>query len=194
LKITADDEALVRRFQTGDEEAFTLLARRWEQPVFHMAYRLLGRTEDADEVRQLALLRMHRGLAEFNGDARVSTWVYRIVANLCRDARRARESEVRRTRRVLSERIRTEAVPAEQHDVSDEGDRIGRAMMELPSEIRAVLVLRHYHDMTFIEIAEVLDLPPTTVRSRALAGMKQLAEALGFLNRPGSNGARGERT
>jgi len=188
-----EDEALVRRLQSGDPGAFALLAQRWEAPVFQLAYRLLGRTDEAEDVRQLALLRMHTGLTNFDGRARVSTWVYRVVTNLCHDARRSRQSRQRGTRRVLVERMASEAVVDSHATSSDpDGEHVGRALLNLPGETRTIIVLRHYHDLTFVEIAKILELPETTVRSRATVGMKRLAETLGFLDPRKSGDQRGE--
>src|SRR6266851_3593794 len=79
------DEELVTRSRTGDSESFNQLVRRWERPIFALAYRTLGREEDARDVTQETFLRAFRALPGFKGDAKFSSWLYRIALNLCRD-------------------------------------------------------------------------------------------------------------
>src|SRR6201988_4254061 len=83
--MTWTDEELVARSKTGDAESFNQLVRRWERPIFALAYRTLGREEDARDVTQETFLRAFRALSGFKGDAKFSSWLYRIALNLCRD-------------------------------------------------------------------------------------------------------------
>src|SRR6478735_3220760 len=82
---TWTDEELVARSRTGDTESFNQLVRRWERPIFALAYRTLGREEDARDITQETFLRAFRALSGFKGDAKFSSWLYRIALNLCRD-------------------------------------------------------------------------------------------------------------
>src|SRR6266545_3759937 len=82
--MTWTDEELVARSRTGDTESFNQLVRRWERPIFALAYRTLGREEDARDVTQETFLRAFRALPGFKGDAKFSSWLYRIAVNLCR--------------------------------------------------------------------------------------------------------------
>lgn len=173
------DDRLVRRFQAGEERAFAEIVARWSDPIFELSMRILGHSDDADEIRQLAFLRMHRGLSGFQGDSRLSTWVYRIVVNLCKDALRSRAAAERRNRSAGTGGTLRLVPPASGDTASSE--EIAAAMSELQTDARAVIVLRHFHDMTFVEIASILDVPVTTVRSRAQAALRLLAERLGHL-------------
>jgi len=85
VPMTWTDEELVDRSKTGDTESFNQLVRRWERPIFALAYRTLGREEDARDVTQETFLRAFRALPGFKGDAKFSSWLYRIALNLCRD-------------------------------------------------------------------------------------------------------------
>src|SRR5919205_182155 len=76
---------MVARSKTGDTESFNQLVKRWERPIFALAYRTLGREEDARDVTQETFLRAFRALPGFKGDAKFSSWLYRIALNLCRD-------------------------------------------------------------------------------------------------------------
>ena len=83
--MTRTDEELVERATAGDLESFNQLVSRWERPIYALAYRTLGREEDARDVVQEAFLRAYRGLKGFKGQAKFSSWLYRITLNLCRD-------------------------------------------------------------------------------------------------------------
>src|ERR671913_928775 len=85
VPMTWTDEELVARSKTGDTESFNQLVKRWERPIFALAYRTLGREEDARDVTQETFLRAFRALRGFKGQAKFSSWLYRITLNLCRD-------------------------------------------------------------------------------------------------------------
>ena len=85
LHMTWTDEELVARSVGGDTESFNQLIRRWEKPIYALAYRVLGHEEDARDVCQEAFLRAFRALPGFKGEAKFSSWLYRIALNLCRD-------------------------------------------------------------------------------------------------------------
>src|SRR3982751_2983603 len=86
--MTWTEEELVGRSRKGDTESFNQLVRRWERPIFALAYRTLGREEDARDVTQETFLRAFRALPGFKGEAKFSSWLYRIALNLCRDLMR----------------------------------------------------------------------------------------------------------
>src|SRR5262245_57542931 len=93
--MTLTDEELVARSKAGDAESFNQLIKRWERPIFALAYRTLGREEEARDVTQEAFFRAFRALKGFKGDAKFSSWLYRIALNLCRDTmRRERRAPV----------------------------------------------------------------------------------------------------
>src|SRR6188472_4121955 len=93
--MTRTDEELVARSQRGDVESFNQLILRWERPIYALAYRVIGREEEARDVCQEAFLRAFRALPGFKGQAKFSSWLYRIALNLCRDwMRRQRRAPV----------------------------------------------------------------------------------------------------
>lgn len=174
------DEDLVRRFQSGDERAFEELVTRWNPPVLQLAFRMLGDLDGARDVRQMAWIQIYRGLQRFEGRARFSTWVYRIVLNLCHDRRRRHDrrgkaEELFRSRRDGAVSPRT---PAEENVERELARRVARAVVSLPPREREVVVLRQYHDLPFPAIAEILDAPVTTVKSRMARGLELLRTRL----------------
>jgi len=179
------DEELARRFREGDERAFEELVARWNEPLLQLAYRLTGDLDAAADLRQMAFLQTYRRLASFRGEARLSTWLYRVVLNLSRDRRRHAGADERLhngVRAEVSVNGRRVEPPAEAELVRREVvERVSRAVLELPAPEREVLVLRQYHELSFPAIAEVLDAPVTTVKSRMTRGMQHLRSRLAGL-------------
>lgn len=177
------DEELVRRHQEGDPGAFEAMVVRWNEPILQLATRLTGDVEEAKDVRQMALLKTYHGLANFEGRARFSTWVYRVVLNLCRDRKRGAEV---RTRSEAAVREREGDYVLEETGFHVARDRelaeiVARAVLALPAAEREVVVLRQYHELPFPAIAEILGAPVTTVKSRMTRGLELLRTRLATL-------------
>jgi RNA polymerase sigma-70 factor (ECF subfamily) len=178
------DEELVARSTGGDPESFNLLIKRWERPIYALAYRTIGREDDARDVVQEAFLRAFRGLGGFKGQAKFSSWLYRITLNLCRDwMRRQRRAPVVLTPDGVdlvelageSEGVETADAAVARKDLSR---AVARAMSVLPEEQRAAIVLKEYHDLTFQEIADLLGCPLSTVKTRLYQGLTVLRKEL----------------
>jgi len=179
------DEELVARATAGDTESFNQLVTRWERPIFALAYRTLGREEDARDVVQEAFLRAYRGLRGFKGQAKFSSWLYRITLNLCRDwQRRDRRAPLVQVPEGVDPSDMADAQPAPTESVEDLVARremskaVARAMAELPEEQRTAIVLKEYHDLTFQEIADMLECPLSTVKTRLYQGLSVLRRRL----------------
>src|SRR5215510_7530190 len=177
------DEELVLRFQGGDESAFEAMVARWNEPILQLATRLTGDLEEAKDVRQMALLKTYQGIGSFEGRARFSTWIYRVVLNLCRDKKRGNAA---RARIEASVREREGDYLLEETGFHVARDRelaqiVARAVLELPATEREVVVLRHYHELPFPTIAEILGAPVTTVKSRMSRGLFLLRARLAAL-------------
>lgn len=178
------DEELVARSMGGDLESFNQLVVRWERPIYALAYRVLGREEDARDVCQEAFLRAFRALKGFKGQAKFSSWLYRITLNLCRDwMRRERRAPVVQAPNGLdpldlaAEQAATETV----EDVAARRELarvVARAMAALPEEQRTAIILKEYHGLTFQEIADLLDCPLSTVKTRMYQGLTVLRRHL----------------
>jgi RNA polymerase sigma-70 factor (ECF subfamily) len=152
-----------------------------------LAYRVIGREEDARDVAQEAFLRAFRALGGFKGQAKFSSWLYRITLNLCRDwIRRERRTPIAQAPEGvdLIELAGAQA-PAESIEELVSRRQLGRAvekaMAMLPEEQRTAIILKEYHGLTFQEIADLLDCPLSTVKTRLYQGLsvlrKQLREA-----------------
>ena len=181
------DEELVARSRGGDLDSFNQLVLRWERPIYALAYRVIGREEDARDVAQETFLRAFRALGGFKGEAKFSSWLYRITLNLCRDwIRRERRTPLAQPPEGVDlVELAGEATPSESLEdlVSRKelGRAVAKAMGNLPDEQRTAIILKEYHGLTFQEIAELLDCPLSTVKTRLYQGLgvlrKQLAHA-----------------
>jgi RNA polymerase sigma-70 factor (ECF subfamily) len=179
------DEELVARSKTGDIYSFNQLVKRWERPIFALAYRTLGREEDARDVTQETFLRAFRALKGFKGDAKFSSWLYRIALNLCRDwMRRERRTPVV----AVPDGVEVEQLVADQGPVETVEDlaaraelsrEVARAMEHLPAEQRQAILLKEYHGLTFQEIADLMGCPLSTVKTRVYQGLSTLRKQLG---------------
>jgi RNA polymerase sigma-70 factor (ECF subfamily) len=183
--MTRTDEELVAAATAGDLESFNELVSRWERPIFALAFRTLGREEEARDVVQEAFLRAYRGLRAFKGEAKFSSWLYRITLNLCRDwMRRQRRTPVVAVPEGVDplEVADREAAPTE--SVEDLVARremsraVSAAMAELPDEQRTAILLKEYHGLTFQEIADMLGCPLSTVKTRLYQGLSVLRRRL----------------
>ena len=185
--MTLTDDELVARSIGGDAESFNELILRWERPIYALAYRVIGREEDARDVCQETFLRAFRALPGFKGEAKFSSWLYRITLNLCRDwIRRERRTPVVQPPEGIDViELAGETSPSEsieelvsRHEL---GRAVGKAMSQLPEEQRTAIILKEYHGLTFQEIADLLDCPLSTVKTRLYQGLsvlrKQLREA-----------------
>lgn len=182
--MTWTDEELVARSIGGDHDSFNELVKRWERPIFALAYRQIGREEDARDVCQETFLRAYRALNGFRGQAKFSTWLYRIAINLCRDwMRRERRAPVVQTPEdvdlmdLAAAREGSETIEdrVARHDLSR---AVERAMALLPDEQRTAIVLKEYQGLTFREIADLVGCPLSTVKTRLYQGLTVLRREL----------------
>jgi len=175
--MTWTDEELVARSIRGDAESFNQLILRWERPIYALAYRTLGREEDARDICQETFLRAFRGLPGFRGQAKFSSWLYRIALNLCRDLmRRERRAPIAQPPEDVDLMELAAAVePSESiEDLIARRDLsrvVERVMATLPEEQRTAIVLKEYHGLTFQEIADLLGCPLSTVKTRLYQGL-----------------------
>jgi RNA polymerase sigma-70 factor (ECF subfamily) len=183
--MTRTDEELVARATAGDLDSFNQLVARWERPIYALAYRTLGREEDARDVVQEAFLRAYRGLKGFKGEAKFSSWLYRITLNLCRDwSRRERRAPIVQVPEgtdpveLADERVQTSESVEDLVARREMSDAVAKAMAELPEEQRTAIMLKEYHGLTFQEIAGMLDCPLSTVKTRLYQGLSVLRRRL----------------
>lgn len=182
--VASTDEELVARTVAGDPDSFNQLILRWERPIYALAYRVIGRDEDARDVCQEAFLRAFRALPGFKGQAKFSSWLYRITLNLCRDwiRRQRRTPVVSAPEGVDIVELASAQGPVE--SIEDLVARkqlsqtVGEAMRFLPEEQRTAIILKEYHGLTFQEIADLQGCPLSTVKTRLYQGLSVLRRQL----------------
>jgi len=183
------DEDLVRRFQAGDVGAFATLVERHERRVYNLALRMTGREEDARDATQDAFLAALRKLHTFRGEAAFTTWMHRVTVNACYDLLRKRQRAPLplETGRADEDRPpRPEpAAPDHAEDVEVAID-VRRALLQVPEDFRAVLVLCDVQDLSYEDAAAALGVPVGTVKSRLHRGRVALGRLLGG-ERPGAS-------
>jgi RNA polymerase sigma-70 factor (ECF subfamily) len=182
--MSCSDEELVDRSRGGDVDSFNQLILRWERPIYALAYRVIGREEDARDVCQEAFLRAYRALPGFKGEAKFSSWLYRITLNLCRDwIRRQRRAPVTQMPDEVDV-LEAAAAVEPRESIEDLVARrelsavVERAMALLPAEQRTAIILKEYHGMTFQEIADLQGCPLSTVKTRLYQGLAVLRRQL----------------
>ncbi len=173
---------ILRAAQAGDQVAFAELYQRYGALVYRTAFLMLGDANRAEDLTQDVFLRLHRRLDQYNAErGAFTTWLYGITVNTCLNARRGRWLAW-----LSLDRARANGfdLPDERHQPIDlalrgeEQRQIWHAVQQLPLKLRAVVVLRYYHDLSYDELATVLRCPIGTVRSRLHAAHAQLRAAL----------------
>jgi len=172
------DEELVEACRAGETSAFDVLVGRWEDKIRGAAWRVLGSEEEARDVAQEAFLKAYRGLDAFKHEARFSSWLYQIALNLCRDRLRRRRTRASVSLEELEEAgpVLVEPRPGA-HELAIQSDLatiVRRAVEALAEEQREVVILKEYEGLTFLEIAQALDVPVSTVKTRLYRGLGQL--------------------
>jgi RNA polymerase sigma-70 factor (ECF subfamily) len=174
-----EERALIERCRTGDDAAFGELVERHKHLVYGLVYRLVADRSQVDDLAQEVFLKVYRGLPYFRGEARLSTWIYRIVQNVCLQAR------TRRPRLVSLDASDSDDRPRRELGVQDGSfadlelrDRLEKAIAQLPDQYR-VLIAAHYLDgVQYEALAESLDLPLGTVKTHLYRAKRRLRELL----------------
>jgi RNA polymerase sigma-70 factor (ECF subfamily) len=173
------DEDLVIALKAGDTASLGYLVARWEQPLFRFVYRHLPRREEAQDICQETFLRVLRKSHHFRRGGKFSTWMYQIALNLCRDhARKHRRWGFPVEEEGIDRAPGEEEGPTKEIQRRQERDAVHKALERIPVEQREVLVLKEFEGLKFREIAEILDCPESTVKSRMYYGLRALRGAL----------------
>jgi RNA polymerase sigma-70 factor (ECF subfamily) len=197
-----DDVILVRRAKAGDEAAFAELIDRHQSRVYHHALRLMGNTQDAEEVLQDTFLQVYRNLARFEERSRFSTWIYRIATNEAlmrlRKASRKREvflEDVAGPDEWWGDEIRDFA-SSPLDDVMDQElrEHLQQVLTELPEDYRVVFTMRDIDGLSNAEVAEVLGLSVPAVKSRLHRSRLHLRDRLSRVFRDRKASGAGKKT
>lgn len=180
---TSQEASWIEASRKGDTAAFNHLVQKWETTVFNLALRMLQDGEEAADVCQEVFLSAFRNIRRFQRRSRFSTWLYRIASNKCltRLKRSPRRGELPLEGTEGTKRMRGLSLVENQDRLIWERERRGqilKALRGLTDEQRIVVEMRIYQDRKFDEIAEILDLPSSTVKSRFYSSLSQLKDEL----------------
>ncbi|MDZ7754813.1 RNA polymerase sigma factor [Rhodohalobacter sp.] len=178
-----DHSHLSEFVQNGREESFQVIADRWYPAIYRFAYSYFGNRDDASEIAQKTLIKVHQNIRSLKKVDSFKSWIYRIANNLCLD-------EMKRAGRRKSEPLSlipkqhqlSKSTPASDLEKKELNLLIRQALNQLQEEIRAVVILKQFEEMTFSEIGEVLQIPEGTAKTRMYKGLNQLGSILNQWN------------
>ncbi len=180
---------LIEACQQGDASAFNLLVWRWERPLFNFVYKHVGDAALAQDLVQETFVRVVKSISRYSHRGAFSTWLYQVAVNLCRDHLRRKRLPVVSLHdyyttvsgekvfvkdRVADEGARTDAAA----EAAEREQLVRRLLGGLSEDQRVVILLKEYQGLTFAEIAEVLDVPESTVKARLYRGLRAMRERL----------------
>jgi len=169
-----DDKNLVKRCLAGDLKPFEILLERYQKPVFNIALRLLSNTDDAADVTQATFVKAYEKLNTYNKRYKFFSWLYRIAVNTSLNLLEQKKRSDLLGDREVPEGNRLE----EELHASERVEKLEDAILDLPVEYRVVIVLRHFHDLSYEEMGIILDLPEKTVKSRLFTARQMLRDLL----------------
>lgn len=182
------DADLIARCKTGDRNAFDELIRKYEKKVYNFAYRLCGNHEDAGDIASETFVRLYNSIGSFRGDASFLTWLFRVITNIYLDERKRQKARPRQSLEEMIELEETSLVrqiedpqpgPEDLLQAGERTDLLQAAIEALPEYQRVMIVLYHTENRSYEEIAELMQLPIGTVKSRLNRARLTLRERLG---------------
>ncbi len=180
---------LIEACREGDASAFNLLVWRWEKPLFNFVYKYVGDAALAQDLVQDTFVRVLKSIRGYSHRGAFSTWLYQVAVNLCKDHLRKKRlplvslhdfyttasgEKVFVKDRVADERARTDAAA----EAAEREELVKRLLGGVSEEQRVVILLKEYQELTFVEIAEVLNIPESTVKARLYRGLRAMRELL----------------
>jgi RNA polymerase sigma-70 factor, ECF subfamily len=169
----ASDVELVTRCIEGDTSAFAPIVDRYQRVLFTVARRMLGDQDEADDAAQSAFVKAYQNLGAFDRRRRFFSWLYRILLNECLNRRRDG-----RTHESIPRDLSAGVTPIETLERKERCARVQAAILALPLEYREVVVLRHFAELSYDEIGDVLGLPAARVKSRLYSARQRLGQML----------------
>ena len=171
-----DDNRLIEATLRGDVDSFGVLVERYQRPLYNAALRITGNRDDALEATQSAFLGVFDKLETFDPTYRFFSWIFRAVVNEALDIARSRNRFVDDESAAPVQLANGN--PETELESTEESSRVRRALQHLAADYRVVVVLRHFHDLSYAEMAELIGIPEKTVKSRLFSARRELREIL----------------
>lgn len=174
------DEQLVQLAVNEDPEAFGEIVKRWERKIYALCYGMLSREDEAKDAAQDAFIAAYKNLSKFRGEAKVSSWLHRIAVNQCLTRKRREKT---RSESFFDDSESSEEkvfvaparlTPSRQTEQGERISAVRAAVSALPPELRQIVVMKEFEEMTFQEISDTMEIPLSTVKSRLYTALKQL--------------------
>ena len=175
-----EEQIWLEEARRGDQTAFGKLIEAYQRPVYNLAYRMLNNPGEAEEAAQEAFIRAYTRLHTYNPDHKFSTWMLSITSNYCIDLIRKRRALLLSIDEPLPPHPALmsdgQKGPEAQMEMSEQQDMVQSLLQELPEDYRQTVVLRYWHEMSYEEIAEMMDTTVSAIKSRLFRARRQLAE------------------
>lgn len=177
-----DEAVLIKQVQNGDKAAFTRLVENWHSKIYRFAYRFFADENEAHDITQKTFIKTYQNVSTLENPEKFSSWIYRIANNLCLD-------ELKRAGRRKSTSLDAyleqsgglegdQKAPDADLQNKELGYILQKALLTLPDDQRTVIILKEYEGLKFREIADILEEPESTVKSRLYYGLKSTRRVL----------------
>lgn len=180
-KEKCDDARLMVQIRKGDQSAMRELVERYKVKAYHLALGMVGNKDEAFDISQEAFIRVHKSAGKFNPDHRFFPWFYSIISNLCKDCLKQRQKwdskkiDIDNNDFLLVVDTNPEKLMIKKEQARD----LRKAIMQLDFSSREIIMLKHFRELSYDRIAEMLKIPKGTVMSRLYYARRKLAEFLG---------------
>lgn len=176
-----DDAKLMVQIRKGDQTAMKELVERYKVKAYHLALGMVGNKDEAFDISQEAFIRVHKSAGKFKPNHRFFPWFYSIISNLCKDCLKRRQKWDARQVDIDDNDflLVTETNPEKIIIKKEQARNLRKAIMQLDFSSREIIMLKHFRDLSYDKIAEMLKIPKGTVMSRLYYARRKLAEILG---------------
>jgi RNA polymerase sigma-70 factor, ECF subfamily len=176
--VTSDDQDSIERFKSGDPSGFTDLVRRYQDRIYSLCRYMIGDADDARDAAQDVFVKVYGSLKRYRPDSSVYTWLYRIAVNTCLDYRKKARPKPLEDESAVDSVPSGNPSPERLYQSKETGLLIEKALLGLPEEFRAAIVLREIEGLSYQEISDVLHTSIGTVKSRISRAREELKEFL----------------
>jgi RNA polymerase sigma-70 factor (ECF subfamily) len=180
IEVLNEEQIWLEQARRGDQTAFGKLIEAYQRPVYNLAYRMLNNPGEAEEAAQEAFIRAYTRLQTYNPSHKFSTWMLSITSNYCIDLLRKRRALLLSIDEPLPPHPALmsdgQKGPEAQMEMSEQQEMVQSLLQELPDDYRQAVVLRYWHEMSYEEIAEMMDTTVSAIKSRLFRARRQLAE------------------